>query len=111
MRSASPVDWQNDEKKFKTVAEVSLLLVDTYLMQDEEDLKRSLFSAKLHLRGVLKKAEVRTQSPLLALRAARVARIGAYLPRVSQPNFKGTEHYAKLEEKLAVVLDKEQAFK
>jgi hypothetical protein len=33
------------------------------------------------------------------------------LPRVSQPNFKGTEHYAKLEEKLAVVLDKEQAFK
>ncbi|ELR11983.1 tetratricopeptide repeat domain protein [Acanthamoeba castellanii str. Neff] len=84
MRSASPVDWQNDEKKFKTVAEVSLLLVDTYLMQDEEDLKKSLFSAKLHLRGVLKKAE---------------------------PNFKGTEHYAKLEEKLAIVLDKEQAFK
>jgi hypothetical protein len=58
MRSASPVDWQNDEKKFKTVAEVSLLLVDTYLAQDEEDLKKNLFSAKLHLRGVLKKAEV-----------------------------------------------------
>ncbi len=106
MRSASPVDWQNDEKKFKTVAEVSLLLVDTYLMQDEEDLKKSLFSAKLHLRGVLKKAEVRRESPRLASHAS-----SANLPRVSQPNFKGTEHYAKLEEKLAIVLDKEQAFK
>jgi hypothetical protein len=111
MRSASPVDWQNDEKKFKTVAEVSLLLVDTYLMQDEEDLKKSLFSAKLHLRGVLKKAEVRTPSPSksTAHRASHTS--SANLPRVSQPNFKGTEHYAKLEEKLAIVLDKEQAFK
>jgi hypothetical protein len=28
-----------------------------------------------------------------------------------QANWKGTEHYAKLEEKLAVVLEKEQALK
>lgn len=58
MRCASTVDWQDDEKKFKTVAEVSLELVDAYLAQPEEDLKRHLFSAKLHLRGILKKAEV-----------------------------------------------------
>jgi len=58
MRAASPTDWQTDEKKFQTVSDVSLLLIDTYLMQDEQGLKKNLYSAKLHLRGVLKKAEV-----------------------------------------------------
>lgn len=58
MRCVSTVDWHNDEKAFKNVVQVSVVLVDTYLKQPEEDLKRHLFSAKLHLRGVLKKSEV-----------------------------------------------------
>jgi hypothetical protein len=55
MRSATAPDWQNDAAKFQVVAMTSLELIDTYLAQD--DAKRSIFSAKLHLRGILKKAE------------------------------------------------------
>ncbi len=42
----------------QVVAESSLALVEAYMAQPAEDLKKSLFSAKLHLRSILKKAQV-----------------------------------------------------
>jgi len=43
---------------FMEMAYASITLVKAYLMQDPANHKRSLYSAKLHLKSILKKAEV-----------------------------------------------------
>ena len=88
MRAAAPVDWPAtaDATRFAIVSDAALALADAYLevaaaAAGADERRRHLYSARLHLRGVLKKAE---------------------------PNWRTNEAYGQLEAKLASVLVAEQ---
>jgi hypothetical protein len=81
MRAVTVPDWHTDTIKFKLVVQVSVALVQAYFLQ-QDDQKRALFSAKLHLRSIIKKAE---------------------------ENFGGSEDFALLQKTLADVEAREKA--
>jgi len=55
---------------FMEMAYASITLVKAYLMQDPANSKRSLYSAKLHLKSILKKAEVSSLAFVVWVRGA-----------------------------------------